>query len=111
MTQNRYAGPEKRRSPRHNRRFKVTLEYEGKTHDIRTIDISRHGVMIQRRNPPSIGTHVWLTITMRDETSMFKGIVIRHAISLVSGTKTNSVGIDIISPGYDEFVKDKITIA
>jgi hypothetical protein len=86
MTQGRYVGPEKRRSPRHDRRFKVALEYEGKTYEIRTINISRHGVMIQRRNPPSVGTHVKLTITI-------------------------SVWIDIISPGYDEFVKDKITIA
>jgi hypothetical protein len=111
MTQGRYGGPEKRRSPRHDKRFRVTLEYEGETYEIRTVNISRHGVQLPRRNPPSIGSHVRLTITIRDETSIFEGIVIRHTNCLVSGIQTTSIGIDILSPGYDEFVKDKIAIA
>jgi hypothetical protein len=110
MAKGRYGGPEKRRSPRHDRRFKVTLEYEGKTYEIRTINISRHGVLIPRRNPPSVGSHVKLTITIRDETSIFEGIVSRHTNCLVSGVQAIGIGIDILSPGYDEFVKDKITI-
>ncbi|MHA2218772.1 MAG: hypothetical protein ACXACY_22850, partial [Candidatus Hodarchaeales archaeon] len=75
-----------------------------------TINISRHGVLLPRRIPPPVGTHVKLTITIRDETSIFKGVVQRHEQSLVSGTTKTSIGIDIISSGYDEFVKDKISI-
>lgn len=111
MTHGRYGGPEKRRSPRYDKRFKVTLEYDGKTYKIRTVNISRHGVQLPRRNPPSVGSHVTLTITIKDEISIFEGIVIRHTNCLVSGMQTTAIGIDIISPGYDEFVKDKITIA
>jgi hypothetical protein len=111
MTQGRYGGSQKRRSPRYERRLKVALEYEGKTYENRTINISRHGVLIPRRNPPSVGSHVNLTMTIRNETSIFEGIVKRHADCLVSGVETTGIGIDIISPGYDEFVKDKITIA
>ncbi|MHA2219487.1 MAG: PilZ domain-containing protein [Candidatus Hodarchaeales archaeon] len=85
MRKGRYGGPDRRRSPRHEKKFKVILEYEGKTYDIRTINISRHGVLIPRRNPPSVGTHVKLTITIRDEISLFEGIVVRHEQSLVSG--------------------------
>ena len=111
MTQGRFGGPEKRRSTRHNKRFKVTFEYEGKTYQVRTCDISRHGVQLPRRNPPPIGSNIILNITIRDETSTFEGIVIRHTNCLVRGIQTTSIGIDIISTGYDEFVKDKITIA
>ena len=111
MTLGRFGGPQKRRSPRYDKRFKVSLECEGKTHDIRTINISRHGIHLPRRNPPPIGSHVKLTITINNETSIFEGTVVRHANSLVSGIKTTSIGIDILSPGYDEFVKDKIHIA
>ena len=111
MTQGRYGGPEKRRSPRHAKRFKITLDYDGQTHQIRTVNISRHGVQLPRRNPPAVGSHVKLTITIRDETSIFEGIVIRHENCLVGGVRSVGIGIDITSPGYDEFVKDKITIA
>ncbi|MHA2010665.1 MAG: PilZ domain-containing protein [Promethearchaeota archaeon] len=111
MAKGRYGGPQKRRSPRHDKKFKATLEYEGKTYEIRTINISNHGVLLPRRNPPSIGSQVKLTITIKNETSIFEGIVIRHANCLVNGVKTTGIGIDIISPGYHEFVKDKITIA
>ncbi|MHA2220358.1 MAG: PilZ domain-containing protein [Candidatus Hodarchaeales archaeon] len=111
MAKGRYGGPQKRRSPRHDKKFKATLEYEGKTYEIRTINISKHGVLLPRRNPPSIGSQVKLTITIMNETSIFEGIVIRHANCLVNGVKTTGIGIDIISPGYNEFVKDKITIS
>ena len=111
MAKGWYGGSQKRRSPRHDKKFKVTLEYEGKTYEIRTVNISRHGVLLPRRNPPPVGSHVKLTVTIRDETSIFEGIVIQHANCLVNGVKTTGIGIDIISPGYDEFVKDKITIA
>jgi len=110
MTKGWYGGKQKRRSPRHDKRFKVTLEHEGKTYELRTINISRHGIQLPRRNPPSKGSHVKLNITIKDETSIFEGIVIRHANCHVNGVKTTGIGIDIISPGYDEFVKDKITI-
>ena len=111
MTQGRYGGPQKRRSPRYDKRFKVSLESEGETHEIRTINISRHGIQLPRRNPPPVGSHVKLTVTIRNETSIFEGIVIRHTHCLVNGVITTGTGIDIISPGYYEFVKDKITIS
>ena len=111
MAKGWYGGQQKRRSPRYDKKLKTTLEYEGKTYEVRTINISRHGVLLPRRNPPSIGSHVKLTITINYETSIFEGIVIRYANCLVNGVKTTGIGIDIISPGYDEFVKDKITIA
>jgi hypothetical protein len=110
MTLGRYGGPQKRRSPRYDKRFKVTLECEGETHDIRTVNISRHGIQLPRRNPPPVGSHIKLTITIHDENSIFEGIVQRHTHCLVNGIQTIAIGIDIISPGYDEFVKDKITI-
>ena len=111
MTQSRYGGPQKRRSPRFDKRFKVTLEFDGNAYDIRTINISKHGVEIPKRHPPSIGSHVKLTITISGETSVFEGIVVRQSHCLVNGVKTTGIGIDIISPGYFEFVKDKIVIA
>jgi len=58
ITRGRYGSPQKRRSPRHEKRFRVTLEYEGKSYEIRTINISEHGVLIPRRLPPPIGTHI-----------------------------------------------------
>jgi len=72
MTKGRYGGQEKRRSPRYDRKFIVRMEYDGKTHEIRTIDISEHGVMIPRRLPPPVGTHVKLTLTLRDEIPHLK---------------------------------------
>ena len=110
MAKGWYGGSQKRRSPRYSKRFKVTIEYDGKTHEIRTLNISRHGVQLLKRNPPSVGTHVKLTITIRNETSIFEGIVVRHDYCFVNGEMKTSTGIDIISPGYDEFVKDKIII-
>ncbi|MBE0426345.1 MAG: PilZ domain-containing protein [Nitrospirae bacterium] len=111
MIKGRYGGPQRRRSPRYEKRFRATLEYEGKIYEIRTIDISAHGVLIPRRLPPPIGTHIKLTLSLRDETSIFEGVVIRHAISFFNGVKTVCIGIDISSPEYQEFVKDKILIA
>lgn len=111
MTKGRYGGPQRRRSPRYEKRFRVTLEYEGKTYEIRTIDISEHGVLIPRRLPPPIGTHIKLTLSLRDETSIFEGVVIRHTLCLVNGVETVAIGIDISSLEYQEFVKDKILIA
>jgi hypothetical protein len=103
-------GPEKRRSPRHDKRFQVTLEFEGKIHEVRTIDISKHGVLIPRRLPPPIGTNIKLTLKIRDEISTFEGIVKRYTKCLVNGVQTTGVGIDFPSPEYAEFVKDKILI-
>ena len=111
MTQGRYGGQEKRRSPRFEKKFKVTLEYEGETHQIRTVNISKNGVELPRRKPPAIGSHVKLTITIRNETSIFEGIVKRYTACVVNGVKTSGIGIDIFSDGYEEFVKDKIIIA
>lgn len=111
MTKGRYGGPDRRRSPRYDRRFRVLLEYQGKTHEIRTIDISEYGVQIPRRIPPPIGTRIKLTLTIRGETSIFEGVVIRHTKCLVNGVQSVGIGIDFSSPGYREFVKDKISIA
>jgi len=105
-----HEGPEKRRSLRHDKRFQVTLEFEGGIHEVRTIDISKHGVLIPRRLPPPIGTNVKLTLKIRDEISTFEGIVKRHTKCCVNGTQTTCVGIDFPSPEYEEFVKDKILI-
>jgi hypothetical protein len=111
MAKGRFGGSEKRRSPRYDKRFRVLLEYEGKTHEIRSIDISEHGVLIPRRIPPPIGTRVKLTLTIRDEISIFEGVVIRHTNCLVNGVQTAGIGINFSSPEYQEFVKDKISIA
>lgn len=110
MTRGRYGGPDNRRSPRYDRRFRVLLECQGKTNEIRTIDISEHGVLIPRRMPPPIGTRVKLTLTIRDETAIFEGVVIRHTRSLVNGIQATGVGIDLFSSGYQDFVKNKILI-
>jgi len=110
MAKGRYGGPDKRRSPRYDLRFRVLLEYDGKTHDIRTIDISKHGVLIPRRIPPPIGTVIKLTLTIKDEKSTFEGVVIRHTKCLVNGIQTVGVGIVFSSPEYQAFVEDKISI-
>ena len=110
MPKGRYGGHEKRRSPRYDKRFRVLLEYEGKTYQIRTINISEHGVLIPRRMPPPIGTRIKLTLTIRDETSIFEGIVSRHTKCLVNSALTVSIGIDFSSPEYQDFVKDKILV-
>lgn len=111
MTIGRDGGPQRRRSPRYEKRFKIALEYEGKTYEVRTIDISEHGVLIPRRQPPPIGTHIKLTLSIRDEISIFEGVVIRHTMFFVNGVETVGIGIDISSLEYQEFVKDKILIA
>jgi Tfp pilus assembly protein PilZ len=111
VTKGRYSGHERRRSPRYKKRFRIELEYEGKTYEIRTIDISEHGVLIPRRLPPPIGTHIKLTLSLRDETSIFEGVVIRHTMCLVNGAETVGIGIDFSSHEYQEFVKDKIILA
>jgi hypothetical protein len=111
MIKGRYGGLERRRSPRYNKKFRVLLEYEGQTHEIRTIDISEHGVLIPRRIPPPIGTRIKLTLTIRDETSTFEGVVVRLTKCLVSGVQTTGIGIDFPSPEYQEFVKNKISSA
>jgi len=103
-------GPEKRRSLRHEKRFQAILELEGGNHEVRTIDISKHGVLIPRRLPPPIGTNVKLTLKIRDEISTFDGVVKRHSRCLVNGVQTTGVGIDFSSPEYEDFVKDKILI-
>jgi hypothetical protein len=105
-----HEGQEKRRSRRHNKRFQVVLEFDGQIHEIRTIDISKHGVLIPRRVPPPLGTHVKLTLKIRDEIATFEGIVKRYTKCLVNGVQTPGVGIDFSSPAYEEFVKDRILI-
>ncbi len=106
----RFGGPERRRSPRHGKRFRATLEFDGKVCEIRTIDISRHGVFIPRRLPPPVGTQVKVTIMLRDETCVFEGIVVRHAKCFAQGRKTSGAGIDFPSPEYEKFVRDKIIL-
>lgn len=106
-----YIGLDRRRSPRYDRRFLVTIEYEGKPHEIRTIDISENGVLIPKRVPPPLGTHVKLTLTIGDETHIFEGLVKRHTTSFVNGVETVGAGIDISSNEYRAFVKNKISIA
>jgi hypothetical protein len=111
MTVSRYGGSDKRRSPRYDRRFMVTIGYEGNTHEIRTINISEHGVLIPKRVPVPIGSHVELTLTIRDETSIFEGVVKRLKKCFINGVETVCVGIDISSSEYQEFVKNNILIA
>jgi hypothetical protein len=111
MTKGRYGGPQRRRSPRYEKRFRIELAYEGKTYEIRTNDISEHGILIPRRLPPPIGTHIKISLSLRDETSTFEGVVMRHTMCLVNGIETVCIGIDFSSPGYQEFVKNKILIA
>jgi hypothetical protein len=89
----------------------ASMEYEGKSHEIRTIDISEHGVLIPKRVPPAIGTPVKLTLTVREETAVFEGVVRRHTKCLVNGIESVGVGIDISSDGFQEFVKRMISIA
>jgi len=103
-------GSEKRRSRRHEKRFQVRLEFEGVVHEVRTIDISSHGVLIPRRQPPPVGTKVKLTLNIRDEVSTFEGVVKRHMKCLINKIQTTGVGIDISTPEYEEFVRDKILI-
>lgn len=107
----RYGGPERRRSPRFQRRFHATLEYEGNAYEISTIDISKSGVLIPRRLPPPIGTHVKLSLTIRGHQSNFEGTVVRHTKCVVNGVQTSGIAIDFPSPEYEEFVKEKIIIS
>jgi hypothetical protein len=106
----RYGGPERRRSSRHEKRFQAVLEYEDIAHEIRTINISLHGVLIPRRTPPPVGTPVRLTLIIRGERAVFDGTVARHTKCLVNGVLTTGMGIDISSEEYQQFVKDKIVI-
>lgn len=107
----RYGGPERRRSLRHEKRFQAVLVYEGQTHEIRTINISHHGVLIPRRTPPPVGTAVRLTLTIRGDTAAFEGVVARHTTCVINGVQTTGIGIDISTEEYQAFVKDKIVIA
>ncbi|HWR59832.1 MAG TPA: PilZ domain-containing protein [Thermodesulfovibrionales bacterium] len=106
----RYGGTDKRRSPRHNRRFMATMEYKGKAHEIRTIDISEYGVLIPKRIPPPIGSCVKLTLTVKGEVYVFEGVVVRHIKRFVNGVESVGVGIDISSNDYRVFVKNNISI-
>jgi len=96
MAKGRYGDLEKRRSPRHPKKFIAKKEYEGKVHEIRTIDISEHGVLLPKRLPPSVGTHVKVFLTMRGEETSFTGIVKRHTKCLFNGVETVGVGIEDI---------------
>jgi hypothetical protein len=104
-------GPEKRRSLRYDKRFQAALEFESGSYEVRTIDISKHGVLIPRRLPPPIGANVKLTLKIRDEIATFEGTVKRYTKCLVNGVQTIGIGIDFSSPEYEEFVKDKILIS
>ncbi|HYQ47666.1 MAG TPA: PilZ domain-containing protein [Thermodesulfovibrionales bacterium] len=106
-----YHGPQKRRSTRYDKKFLVRLEYEDNVYEVRTIDISCHGVLIPRRSPPPVGTTVKLTLTIRGESSSFEGTIKRHTKCLVNGVQTTAIGIDFSSPEYEAFVKDKIIIS
>jgi hypothetical protein len=105
-----YGTPNKRRSPRHNKRFRALLKHDGRIHEIRTIDISGHGVLIPRRVPPPVGAAVTLTLVIRGETAEFEGVVRRHTRRLVNGMPTTGVGIEFSSPEYARFVSERITI-
>ncbi len=106
----RYGGLNKRRSARYPKRFMAEMEYDGSIHEIRTIDISEHGVLIPKRIPPPIGAHVKIHLTIRDEKTVFEGVVKRLSKCLINRVQTVGIGIDISSPEYKEFVKDKILI-
>ncbi len=110
-TRSLYNGPQKRRSTRHAKNFQVKLEYDGNLHEVRTIDVSSHGVLIPRRLPPPVGTNVRLTLTIRGDSAVFEGKVARHTKCLVNGVQTTGIGIDLSSEAYEEFVRDKIIIA
>lgn len=105
-----HKGHEKRRSARYDKRFLIILEHEGNSHEIRTLDISEHGALVPKRLPPNIGDRVKMTLTIREETSTFEGVVMRHTKCVVNGVKTTGIGIDFSSPEYQGFVKDKILI-
>lgn len=105
-----YGTPNRRRSRRHNKRFRALLKYDGRTSEIRTIDISEHGVLIPRRVPPPVGAAVTLTLVIRGDTAAFEGVVRRHTKRLVKGMPTTGVGIEFPSPGYRDFVRDRIVI-
>jgi len=110
MAAGRYGGPDKRRGPRFSKRFIAEMEYEGNIHEIRTINISEHGVLIPKRLPPPVGTRVKVYLTIRNEKAVFEGIVKRHTKCLVNKVQTIGIGIDISSPEYRAFVKDKILV-
>ncbi len=106
-----HGGTQKRRSARYDKKFQVKLEYEDAVHEVRTIDVSCHGVLIPRRTPPPIGTAVKLTLNIRGEVASFEGRVTRHTKCLVNGVQTTGIGIDFASAEYEEFVRDKIIIS
>lgn len=106
-----HGGSQKRRSPRFEKKFQVKLEYEDTVHEVRSIDISCHGVLIPKRLPPPVGTAVKLTLNIRGETASFEGRVIRHTKCVVNGVQTTGIGIDFTTAEYAEFVRDKIIIS
>jgi PilZ domain len=110
MRKGMFGSPDKRRSPRYDRRFPLILEYGDKALEMRTLDISKHGVLIPMRMPPPVGSQVKVTLTIRNETSLFEGMVIRHTKSRVNGIRITAVGIDLSSPEYEEFIIGKILI-
>jgi hypothetical protein len=110
-TNNQQRIAEKRRSPRHERMFRAILEYHGKVCEIKTINISQHGVLFPIHPVPAIKTAVKLTLIVSGEPSVFEGMVKRHARCLSDGFETIGVGIEFLSPEYQEFVQDKIIIA
>ena len=110
MNKARYGGPDKRRSLRHGKRLLATLEYEGKTHLNRTIDISKHGVLIPIRTPPPLESCVKLTLEIGGVTSTFEGIVKRHTHCFVNGAKAIGVGIVFLTPADQQFIEGKLGV-
>lgn len=98
MAAGRYGGSDRRRGPRFPKRFMAAIEYEGKIHEIRTVNISEYGVLIPKRIPPPVGTRVKVYLTIRNEKAVFEGVVKRHTKCLVNKVQTNGIGIDISSP-------------
>ena len=110
MSPGRYGGSEKRRAPRFSKRFIAEMEYEGNIHEIRTINISQHGVLIPKRLPPPLGSRVKVHLTIRNEKAVFEGIVKRHTKCLINKVQTTGIAIEISSAEYRAFVRDKILV-
>ncbi len=103
--------PGKRQSPRYDRSLRAILEYNSKVYEIKTINISQHGVLFPTRPAPEIGTEAKLTLIVGGEPSFFQGVVKRHARCFTDGVETLVIGMEFLSREYQKFVQDKIIIA
>jgi hypothetical protein len=79
---------EMRQSPWYDRSLRAILEYNSKVSEIKTINISQHGVLFPIRPAPEIGTEAKLTLIVGGEPSFFQGVVKRHARCLTDGVET-----------------------